>query len=334
MPIFAKDHPARGSHSPSTHPPSERHGRPSALEAGAQQAADLYPFRVPSAWAKRIDWENLQDPLGRQVIPSAEELRPVSGFSTDPLAEQGARRIPGLLQKYAGRVLLQVTGECPIHCRFCFRRHESYADLPDSPAAWLPALAAIAQDASLHEVVLSGGDPLMLPDGRLADLTQRLATIPHLRRLRIHSRMPVVTPRRINQPLLHWLTATRLTPVMVIHCNHPDELDPAVLAGLARMLEAGVLLLNQSVLLRGVNDEAGILARLCETLINHRVIPYYLHLLDPVAGAAHFQVERADARALIRQLQARLPGYAVPKLVWEQPGQPSKMAVDLGLSGP
>ncbi|MEO5362326.1 MAG: EF-P beta-lysylation protein EpmB [Magnetococcus sp. DMHC-8] len=326
--MFAKDHPAAHARDdlPGRQP---RPDRSAGLDIEARQAAALYPLRVPSAWAGRMAWHDPRDPLQRQVMPSGEELRPAVGFVTDPLAEQAGRTLPGLLQKYAGRVLLQVSGACPIHCRFCFRRHDGYANLPDSQSAWSPVVAAIANDPSLREVVLSGGDPLMQSDRFLMALVRRLADIPHLQRLRVHSRMPVVTPRRVGPRLLQWLTATRLTPVLVIHCNHPAELDATVLAGLTRLQQAGVLVLNQSVLLRGVNDDPAILADLCETLVNHRVLPYYLHLLDPVAGSAHFQVDREQARSLISQLQARLPGYAVPKLVWEQPGQPSKMPVEL-----
>ncbi|MEO5339690.1 MAG: EF-P beta-lysylation protein EpmB [Magnetococcus sp. MYC-9] len=299
------------------------------LDAGARQAASHYPMRIPSAWSKRIDWHNDRDPLGRQVIPSGEELRTVAGFVTDPLAEQEAQQAPGLLQKYRGRVLLQLSGQCAIHCRFCFRRHSDYTTLPADLEGWSPALAWIANDPTLHEVIFSGGDPLMQSDALLAAMTERLAAIPHLQRLRIHSRIPVVNPQRIREPLLHGLTATRLQPVLVVHCNHPAELDGPAREALARLLQAGVLLLNQSVLLRGVNDEVEVLAELFETLVNLRVVPYYLHLLDPVAGAAHFEVMEERAKELIRHLQARLPGYAIPRLVREQPGQPSKTVVDL-----
>ena len=288
--------------------------------------------------AKRINWDDPQDPLRRQVLPSTEELHRVDGFVTDPLAEAEARRssgaqIPGFLQKYHGRVLLQVSGQCAIHCRFCFRRHDAYADIPKNLAEWSAALTSIANDPSIHEVLFSGGDPLMLPDWRLAELVQQLATIPHLARIRIHSRMPIVTPKRIGAALIRWLTETRLTPVMVIHCNHPLELDARAQAALSRLVNAGIPVLNQSVLLKGVNDNVDTLTALCETLVNHRVIPYYLHLLDPVAGAAHFQVGKEDARALVAQLQARLPGYAIPKLVQEQPGKLSKTEV-LSMSAP
>ena len=303
-----------------------------SLDREAREAAHLYPFRVPSALAKRIDGENLRDPLRRQTWPSAEELRSVEGFVADPLEEARMRqmsptRVPGFLQKYHGRVLLQVSGQCAIHCRFCFRRHDTYAHIPKDGAAWLPALTAIANDPSLQEVIFSGGDPLMRSDAHLAHLAQRLAAVPHLARLRIHSRMPIVTPKRVGSALLRWLTGTRLTPVMVVHCNHPAELDARALSALSRLVAAGIPVLNQSVLLQGVNDDADTLAMLCERLVNHRVIPYYLHRLDPVAGAAHFQVSEHNARALITQLQARLPGYAIPRLVWEQPGAPSKTPV-------
>jgi EF-P beta-lysylation protein EpmB len=320
MPIFSKDSPPTPAKQAGTHPaPTEE----------TRQAARLYPRRIPSAWAGRIRWADPLDPLGRQVIPAAEELLPVAGFTTDPLEEQGKQQAPGLLQKYAGRALLQLSGQCPIHCRFCFRRHDTYANLPKNSAEWSPALAWLAKEPTIHEVIYSGGDPLMRSDRELAELTRRLATIPHITRLRIHSRMPIVTPKRVGQALLNWLTATRLTPVLVLHCNHPAELDNAALQAIRQLRQAGILLLNQSVLLKGVNDDAETLAELCETLSNHQVIPYYLHLLDPVAGAAHFYVESGHARRLLNQLQARLPGYAVPKLVWEEPGYPSKKSVDL-----
>ena len=325
--IFPKDHPIKHIHSI---PRQVQHGE--QLDTEAQEAATLYPFRVPSQWAKRIDWNDLHDPLRRQVYPSAEEQRLVHGFVTDPLQERQTQpssppAVPGLLHKYHGRVLLQLSGHCAIHCRFCFRRHDAYADIPQNLQAWSPALTYIARDPSLHEVIFSGGDPLMLPDTQLTDLVQQLAAIPHLLRLRVHSRMPVVTPKRVGAALLRWLTGTRLTPIMVIHCNHPAELDEAAQTALARLVHAGIPVLSQSVLLEGVNHDADTLVALYETLVRHRVIPYYLHLLDSVAGAAHFQVKKEQAQALIAQLQARLPGYAVPRLVWEQPGKSSKTPV-------
>ena len=317
--------------------PRKKQRRSTNQEAGIQEANRRYPFRVPSSLSQRIDWNNPQDPLHRQFMPSAEEMLSVAGFTTDPLAEERARHttqdslspayIPGLLQKYHGRVLLQLSGECAIHCRFCFRRHDDYADIPKNREEWSPALALIARDTSLREVIFSGGDPLMLADNPLATLVHRLAMIPHLKRVRVHSRMPIVTPKRVGSALIRWMTETRLTPIMVIHCNHPAELDNAALAAIARLVDAGIPVLSQSVLLKGVNDDAHTLALLYEKLINHRVMPYYLHLLDKVAGAAHFQVTETVARTLIIELQARLPGYAIPRLVWEQAGAPSKTPI-------
>ena len=326
-PILPEDHPIKHTNTFSGQEQTwER------LRAETQKISNGYPLRVPSAIAKRINWADPQDPLRRQILPSIEELHLVDGFVTDPLAEEQVRYasrtyIPGLLQKYHGRVLLQVSGHCAIHCRFCFRRHETYRDIPKNLQEWSPALAFIANAPSIHEVLLSGGDPLMVADWRLAELVQQLANIPHLARLRIHSRMPVVTPKRIGNKLINWLTATRLTPIMVIHCNHPAELGASAKTALARLVNAGISVFNQSVLLKGVNDDVDTLATLCETLIDLRVIPYYLHLLDPVAGAAHFHVTEGHACALITELQRCLPGYAIPRLVREQPGEPSKTLV-------
>jgi EF-P beta-lysylation protein EpmB len=287
-----------------------------------------YPLRIPSHWQQRIDWHDPQDPLLRQVAPTLQEGEVVHGFGSDPLEEERAQPVPGLLHKYAGRALLLLTHSCPIHCRYCFRRHSNA--VKSSPQTWQAALDWIRQESSLREVILSGGDPLMVSDRVLQQLTVQLADIPHLQRLRIHSRMPVVTPKRIGSKLVQWLTGSRLTPIVVLHCNHVQELDEPVLHGLRRLQQAGVLLLNQTVLLKGVNDSIEVLAQLCETLINHQIMPYYLHQLDPVAGAAHFQVPTVVAQQLWLQLQRRLPGYAVPRLVWEQPGYPSKRLIELG----
>ncbi|MBF0183028.1 MAG: EF-P beta-lysylation protein EpmB [Magnetococcales bacterium] len=288
----------------------------------------LYPERIPSHWRQRIDWNNSDDPLLRQVVATAAEQEQITGYVTDPLAEEQAQPLPGLLHKYAGRALLLLSHSCPIHCRYCFRRHSNEATPTRKEPSWQAALEWIAQENSLQEIIFSGGDPLMRSDQELSRLVQQLAAIPHLQRLRIHSRMPVVTPKRIGKGLLHWLTGSRLTPILVIHCNHPAELDATVLQALRRLKEAGVLLLNQAVLLKGINDSVETLATLCERLVNHQVLPYYLHQLDPVAGAAHFQVSNSDAHRLWCQLQARLPGYALPRLVWEQPGYPSKRLLE------
>jgi EF-P beta-lysylation protein EpmB len=260
------------------------------------------------------------DPLLRQVLPIAAELEQHPGYILDPVGDGRSRRAIGLLQKYRGRALLLVTGACALHCRYCFRRHFPYARdalIHDHDQA---ALKAIEADPGMTEVVLSGGDPLMLDDERLAELFERLTAIDHVRRLRLHTRLPVVLPSRITPAFCSLLGGSRLRIAVVIHANHPRELSPQVRLALESMKTAGATLLNQSVLLQGVNDDAASLADLSETLFEAGVLPYYLHLLDPVAGAAHFAVSLAEARAIMDRLRAEMPGYLVPKLVRELPG--------------
>ncbi len=318
-PISPSDHPL-----PMTKTVSWTPRPPFLLDEGGEEAGRRYPFRVPAAFARRVAWEDADDPLARQVLPSGEELRSVPGFADDPLEENRFQPLPGLLHKYHGRILLKITGACAIHCRYCFRRHGPGTDGPRSLTGWQPALRYIHERTELREVIFSGGDPLMVDDSRLSALVGALAAIPHLTRLRIHSRMPVVTPERINDSLVHWLTGTRLTPMMVIHANHPAELDPTARAALARLIDAGIPVLNQAVLLHGVNDRVETLIELSERLADARVRFYYLHLLDPVAGAAHFRVAENRALELIDQLRAQLPGHAVPTLVREEPGAAAK----------
>ena len=264
------------------------------------------------------------DPLLRQVLPHADEEVPVAGFVDDPVAEHRLARAPGLLVKYPGRALLITTPVCAVHCRYCFRRHFPYEETPRSLEAWRPALDALAQDPSIREVILSGGDPLTVVDERLSWLACQLAAIGHLLRLRVHTRLPIVLPERINGELLRWLTGTRLTPIVVVHINHANEIDSSCEAALGRLLDAGVPVLNQAVLLRGINDDVESLVALCERLVNLRVMPYYLHQLDRVAGAAHFEVPESTGRRLIAELQQRLPGYAVPRYVHEIAGELGK----------
>jgi len=300
-----------------------------ALDPGllpaARAAAAAFGLKVPEAYLGRIRPGDPHDPLLRQVLPLGAELEPAPGYVADPLGENGAMPAPGLLHKYRGRALLVVTGACPIHCRYCFRRHFPYAEANPARRQWSGAIHWLSENPDVHEVLLSGGDPLSLPDPRLAMLAQQLAAVPHLRRLRIHTRMPVVVPDRVTAELIDWFTGTRLQPVMVLHCNHPREIDAGVSAALGRLREAGVTLLNQAVLLRGVNDAADTLAELSETLFAAGVLPYYLHLLDPVAGAAHFEVPAGRARQLHTGIRDRLPGYLVPRLVVEHPGAPAKL---------
>lgn len=308
--------------------PEELIGRltldPGLLPA-ARAAANAFGLKVPEAYLGRIRPGDPHDPLLRQVLPLGAELEPAPGYVADPLGENRAMPVPGLLHKYRGRALLVVTGACPVHCRYCFRRHFPYAEANPSHQEWSGAIRWLDGNPEVQEVLLSGGDPLSLPDSRLAMLAQRLAAIPHLQRLRIHTRMPVVVPDRVTAELIDWFTGTRLQPVMVLHCNHPRELDAGVRSALGRLRAAGVTLLNQAVLLRGVNDATDTLAELSESLFAAGVLPYYLHLLDPVAGAAHFEVPVDRARRLHTGIRDRLPGYLVPRLVVERPGAPAKL---------
>lgn len=296
----------------------------------ARRAAAAFPLVVPEEFLARIAPGDPHDPLLRQVLPIGAEVdRPTETalYSVDPTGDRAARAVPGLLHKYAGRALLITTGTCAIHCRYCFRRHYPYQADPVGLAQWEPALQYLAEDSSIREVLLSGGDPLTRTDAWLARLVARLDAIPHLRRLRLHTRLPIVIPARITDRLLDWLTGSRLTPVVVVHANHPRELDDAVAHGLRTLAAAGVTVLNQAVLLRGVNDDADTLVELCERLADCRVLPYYLHQLDRVAGAGHFEVPLATGQALLATLRARLPGYLVPRFVQEVPGATGKVEI-------
>jgi EF-P beta-lysylation protein EpmB len=298
-----------------------------ALVEPARRAAEAFGLFVPRPFAERIERGNPADPLLRQVLPLGEELVEAAGFSRDPVGDLPASPSAGYVHKYRGRVLLITTGACPVHCRYCFRRHYPYGEAPHSPAQWQPALEQIAADDSIEEVILSGGDPLTLVDARLAWLTERIAEIPHVARLRVHTRMPIMIPARVTDSLVSWLMGTRLSPVMVIHANHANELDDAVAASLEKLSRAGVVLLNQAVLLRGVNDNAGALAELSRRLVACRVTPYYLHQLDRVAGAAHFEVAQAEGMRLMEELRRTLPGYLVPRYVREVAGEESKSVI-------
>ncbi len=295
------------------------------LLPAARAAARAFPLRVPRGFVARMARNDPADPLLRQVLPLAAEDQVHPDYTRDPVGDLAAQAIPGVLHKYAGRVLLTATGACAVHCRYCFRRHFPYAEANAAADHWQGALAHIAADGSLQEVILSGGDPLVLSDRRLAEFTRALAHIPHVRRLRIHTRLPIVLPDRVNDDLLAWLAGPRFQTVLVLHANHAQEIDGAVTHACARLRAGGVMLLNQSVLLRGVNDNTDALVRLSETLFAAGVLPYYLHLLDRVQGAAHFAVHEDVALDLMRQLNARLPGYLVPRLVREVAGAPGKV---------
>ena len=298
---------------------------PPELLPAAQQAASQFPLRVPRSFVARMEKGNPADPLLRQVLPLGEELVKTAGFTTDPVGDQEAMVIPGLLHKYSGRVLLVTTAACAIHCRYCFRRHFPYQQANAATMDWQPALDYIAADPSIHEVILSGGDPLSLSDQRLARLVTQLAAIPHLKRLRLHSRQVIVLPERVDAELLSWLEQCRLQTVLVVHVNHPNEINHDVALALRRLKHSGANLLNQAVLLRGVNDTVEALTSLSERLFEAQVLPYYLHQLDRVQGARHFEVSDARALGLVDELRTRLPGYLVPRLVREQAGKLAKL---------
>ncbi|MCK8515139.1 EF-P beta-lysylation protein EpmB [Methylonatrum kenyense] len=297
---------------------------PSGLLPAARKAAALFPLRVPRGFVARMEPGNPDDPLLRQVLPLAEEQRSVPGYHADPVGDLAAMPIPGVLHKYHGRVLLVMTGACAINCRYCFRRHFPYAEAQLSQRQWQQALDYLRQATDVSEVILSGGDPLLLPDAKLVDRLRDLDQIPHLSRLRIHSRLPVVLPDRMTRTLREMLAGSRLQAVLVLHANHARELDGRVTEGIRGLSGSNTTLLNQAVLLRGVNDSAEAQIALSERLFQIGVLPYYLHLLDPVSGAAHFDVELDTARELLHTVRARLPGYLVPTLVSEQAGMASK----------
>ncbi|ATB58897.1 lysine 2,3-aminomutase [Xanthomonas citri pv. fuscans] len=290
----------------------------------SDDAAAQFPLRVPRAFVARMRHGDLHDPLLRQVLPLDAEMQPAPGFGLDPVGDAAARTAAGVIQKYRGRALLIATGSCAVHCRYCFRRHFPYAEETASRDGWRDAVAAIAADPSIEEVLLSGGDPLSLATPKLAELTDALAAVPHLKRLRIHSRLPIVLPERVDAPLLAWLRSLPWPVAFVLHANHANEFDSAVDAAAQGLREAGAQLLNQAVLLRGVNDSVDALAALSERSFAAGVLPYYLHQLDRVAGVAHFEVDDARARALHAELAARLSGYLVPRLVREIPGDTGK----------
>lgn len=297
---------------------------PASFLEPAQQAAKSFPLFAPWPYIARMAKGDIADPLLRQVLPLADEQNEQLGFAADPVGDSAAQVAPGLLQKYNGRALLITTGACAIHCRYCFRRQYPYSSAPKSPADWQPALDHIAADPTIDEVILSGGDPLTLTDGHLAELARRIAQVPHVRRLRIHTRLPIVIPQRVTTELIDWLRGTRLTPIMVVHANHPQEIDDLTAAALSRLIDAGIPVLNQSVLLRGINDNPDALIRLSRRLVDFRVMPYYLHQLDRVTGASHFEVPITRGLELIDAMRRALPGYAVPRYVQEVAGDSNK----------
>ncbi|MFT7684704.1 MAG: EF-P beta-lysylation protein EpmB [Candidatus Azotimanducaceae bacterium] len=286
-----------------------------------------FPLLVPLPYLSRIDKGNLDDPLLKQILPSAKEDQVILDYVDHPLEEAGYSPIPGLLQKYQGRALVITSGACAINCRYCFRRHFPYQDFQPNLAQWNKIAEHISADTSIEELILSGGDPLMMPDRRISDIIASISQINHVKTLRIHTRMPVVLPQRITRPLLDLLENTRLNVVVVNHINHAQEIDQDVDVAMSALRKSGVILLNQSVLLAGINDSADSLINLSKRMFSVGILPYYLHLLDKVKGAAHFDINDQKGLQLIEEIKEALPGYLVPKLVREVPSMPSKQAI-------
>ncbi|MBJ43664.1 MAG: EF-P beta-lysylation protein EpmB [Planctomycetaceae bacterium] len=305
-----------------------RLGLPASWAAETQrvtQAVSTFPLFVPRPFVERMRPGNRADPLLLQVTPQPEELRDHPDFGPDPVQDLDARRDAGVIQKYEGRVLLIATGACAAHCRYCFRRHFPYAEAPHSVAQWDSTLASLGADSSVTEVILSGGDPLTLRDEPFRALIDRLQLrVPRMRRCRIHTRLPVLIPQRVTSQLIDTLTTMTAKPILVVHLNHAQEIDAAVRSVIARLQQAGVMTLNQAVLLHGINDNLEALIELSESLVDAGIVPYYLHQLDKVSGATHFEVAEKRGRQLVTQLREKLPGYAVPRYVRDVPGRASK----------
>ena len=292
---------------------------------GIQSACESFKLRVPRGFVQRMQKGDPHDPLLLQVLPQAQEMLPTPGYSTDPVKERAVNPVPGLLHKYPSRVLLTLIGVCAINCRYCFRRHFPYEENNPGQQGWQQALNYIANDPSIIEVILSGGDPLLVKDNLLQELILKIAQINHVQIIRMHTRLPVVLPERITSGLSQILASTRLKPLLVIHSNHPQELDASVADALKLLRDKDITLLNQTVFLKGINDNVAVLKALSLRLFECGVLPYYLHCLDPVQGAAHFDMPRAQVQALWRELQAAVPGYLLPRLVEEIPGAKSKV---------
>ena len=286
-----------------------------------------FAMRVPLSYAACMQKNKLDDPLLMQVLPISDELINPSEFQDDPVGDLSALTENCIIHKYYGRVLLITTGGCAVNCRFCFRRNFPYSDVQLNTQKEATALAYIQANPDINEVILSGGDPMLLSDVRLNDLLLKLSRITHLKRIRIHTRLPIVLPARITTELIESLQNSTVPIIVVVHCNHANELSEQVISACLALKQQNITLLNQAVLLKGINDNAQVLQALSEKLFTSGVLPYYLHLLDKAKGTAHFEVAQTDALKIHRALQNSLPGYLVPKLVKEQPGEAAKTLI-------
>lgn len=302
---------------------------PESLLPDAILASQSFALRVPKAFVRRMKAGDPYDPLLLQVLPLHAELEEHPQYVLDPLGEKQANAIPGILHKYKKRLLLTLTGACAVHCRYCFRRHFPYQDNLPKSSDWPAIKQYIESQTDINEVILSGGDPLSVSNRRLSEWIDRLQSIPQLKTLRIHTRLPIVLPDRVDTELLEILEQSRFKVVIVVHANHPAELDTFTQKTLQKFQSTRFLVLNQTVLLRGINDNIQTLVELSERLFDCGVLPYYLHVLDKVKGAAHFDMAEADAVGLYRQLMHELPGYLLPKLVRETAGEPYKVPISL-----
>jgi EF-P beta-lysylation protein EpmB len=295
--------------------------------SATEQAAIDFPIKVPQPFVQLMEYGNPNDPLLKQVLPISSELTIDSTFSTDPVDESNYNPVPGIVHKYHNRVLMIISPNCAINCRYCFRRHFPYDENRQSKQQWLEALVYLKTKPEINEVIYSGGDPLAANDNFLRWLTAEIESISHIKRLRIHTRLPVVIPSRIDDQLLNWLGNTRLKPTFVLHINHANEISTELSQGVDRLKKIGISILNQSVLLKGVNDCSQALIGLSEKLFDTGIMPYYLHMLDPVQGASHFDIPKDQAVEIFSQIQAELPGFLVPKLVQERAGETSKSLI-------
>lgn len=292
---------------------------------GSQLANNTFPLLVTNSYVQRMKKGDRNDPLLRQVLPVAEELSTHPLFLCDPVGDSQASALPGLIHKYHGRVLVITTGACAIHCRYCFRREFPYANNSTQRSKLGVVTQYLSENPDVTELILSGGDPLTLSDSKFNHLFTRLSTSPQIKRIRIHTRLPIVLPSRVTKGLLNTLCSSTKKVVVVIHANHPNELSDEVADVLRLLKNNNVTLLNQTVLLRGINDNAKTLIALSERLFECHTLPYYLHLLDKVNGAMHFDSSLKKAYKIHAQMQKKLPGYLVPKLVCEEAGQPHKI---------